>query len=127
VSGELALVLMTAPDAPLAESIGRALVDERLAACATVVPGVVSVYRWEGEARADAEVQVLLKTRRDLLPRLFRRAAELHPYEVPELIATPIVGAAEAYRQWVLDATAQPEDERDGLPRGTRVEDGSER
>jgi len=111
---DLALVLMTAPDAAAGERVGRALVQERLAACATVIPGVVSVYRWEGEVRADAEVQVLLKTRQALVDRLFRRAAELHPYDVPELIAAPLTGVSEAYREWVLDETGQPEDQQGG-------------
>jgi periplasmic divalent cation tolerance protein len=126
---DLALVFMTAPDAEVADRIGRALVRERLAACATVIPGVTSVYRWEGEVRADAEVQVLLKTRRALVDRLFRRAAELHPYEVPELVAAPLAGVSEPYRRWVLDETGQPEDQQGGgaeLPRETRVDDGSE-
>jgi periplasmic divalent cation tolerance protein len=126
---DLALVFMTAPDAEVAERVGRALVRERLAACATVIPGVTSVYRWEGEVRADAEVQVLLKTRRALVDRLFRRAAELHPYEVPELVAAPLAGVSEPYRRWVLDETGQPEDQQGGgaeLPRETRVDDGSE-
>ena len=126
---DLALVFMTAPDAEVAERVGRALVRERLAACATVIPGVTSVYRWEGEVRADAEVQVLLKTRGALVDRLFRRAAELHPYEVPELVAAPLAGVSEPYRRWVLDETGQPEDQQGGgarLPRETRVDDGSE-
>jgi periplasmic divalent cation tolerance protein len=105
---DLALVWMTAPDETAAERIGRALVDERLAACATVIPGVRSVYRWEGEVRVEGEVQVLFKTRRALLGTFFARAAELHPYEVPELVATPLCGVAGAYRAWVLDETGQP-------------------
>ena len=105
---DLALVWMTAPDAETGERIGRALVEERLAACASVIPGVRSVYRWQGEVRVDGEVQVLIKTRRSLLGTLFARAAELHPYEVPELVATPFVGVAGPYREWVLDETGQP-------------------
>ena len=118
---ELALVWMTAPDAGTGERIGRALVEERLAACATVIPGVVSVYRWEGEVRAEGEVQLLLKTRRALLDRLFGRAAELHPYDVPELVATPVEAVAESYRMWVLDET---EHERRGGAELPRVNQG---
>jgi len=123
---ELALVLMTAPDADTGERIGRALVQERLAACASVVPGVLSVYRWEGEVRAEGEVQVLLKTRLSLVERLFGRAAELHPYQVPELIATPLTGVAEPYRKWVLDETEHQQGGGAELPRATRVDDGPE-
>jgi periplasmic divalent cation tolerance protein len=123
---ELALVLMTAPDAATGERIGRALVEERLAACASVVPGVSSVYRWEGEVTVAGEVQVLLKTRGALVERLFGRAAELHPYEVPELIATPLTAVAEPYRKWVLDETEHQQGGGAELPRATRVDDGPE-
>ena len=123
---DLALVLMTAPDAATGERIGRALVQERLAACASVIPGVVSVYLWEGELRTDGEVQVLLKTRRALVDRLFGRAAELHPYEVPELMAAPLAGVSEPYRKWVLEETEHQQGGGAELPRATRVDDGSE-
>lgn len=117
---DLTLVWMTVPDVATGERIGRALVDERLAACANVIPGVVSVYRWEGDVRAEGEAQVLLKTRRALVDRLFGRAAELHPYEVPELVATDLVGVAASYRRWVLDETEHQQGAQ------TRVDDGSE-
>jgi periplasmic divalent cation tolerance protein len=123
---DLALVLMTAPDAATGERIGRALVRERLAACASVIPGVVSVYLWEGELKVDGEVQVLLKTRRALVERLFGRAAELHPYEVPELMAAPLMGVSEPYRKWVLEETEHQQGGGAELPRATRVDDGSE-
>lgn len=123
---DLALVLMTAPDAATGERIGRALVQERLAACASVIPGVVSVYLWEGELKVDGEVQVLLKTRRALVDRLFGRAAELHPYEVPELMAAPLAGVSEPYRKWVLEETEHQQGGGAELPRATRVDDGSE-
>lgn len=124
---DLALVWMTVPDVATGERIGRVLVDERLAACANVIPGVVSVYRWEGEVRTDGEAQVLLKTRRTLVERLFARAAELHPYEVPELVATDLNGVAGSYRKWVLEETEhQPGGEGRSSPAQTRVDDGSE-
>jgi periplasmic divalent cation tolerance protein len=103
----LALVLVTAPDPAVAAALGRTLVEESLAACATVVPGATSIYRWAGEVRMEAEAQVLLKTRRALLPELFRRAAELHPYDVPELLAVP-AEASSAYAGWVREMTAAP-------------------
>jgi periplasmic divalent cation tolerance protein len=103
----LTLVLMTAPDPEVAERLARALVEEALAACATVLPGVSSIYRWQGEVRTDAEAQVLLKTRRALVPELFRRAAELHPYEVPELLAVP-AEASVKYGAWVREMTVPP-------------------
>ena len=103
----LVVVLMTAPDAAVAAEIGRALVHERLAACATVVPGVTSIYRWGDALHTDAEAQVLLKTRRALLPARFTRATQLHPYEVPELVALP-ADATQAYGEWVRGVTSPP-------------------
>jgi periplasmic divalent cation tolerance protein len=103
----LALVLVTAPDAAVAAALGRTLVEESLAACATVIPGVTSIYRWAGAVQVEAEAQVLLKTRRALVPELFRRAAELHPYDVPELLAVPAEASA-AYEGWVREMTAAP-------------------
>lgn len=104
----LVVALSTVPDAQTAERIARALVDERLIACANLVPNLTSVYRWEGEVRADPEVLLLMKTRRALLPALGERLTELHPYDVPELISAPIEHGLPAYCGWVRDETARP-------------------
>lgn len=106
-SEPIALVLMTAPDPAVAGQVGRALVEEGLAACATVIPSVTSIYRWEGEVQVEPEAQVLLKTRRALVAELVRRAGELHPYEVPELIALD-AEASTAYGRWVQEVTTPP-------------------
>ncbi len=100
------LVLTTAPDAETAEGIAAALVEERLIACANLVPGVTSVYRWQGAVQREAELLVVMKTRRALVPELFRRAAELHPYTVPELVVLAPQAVAEAYGRWVAGETA---------------------
>ena len=97
----VATVLMTAPEAGVAETIVRALVEERLAACGNIVPGAVSVYRWEGEVHRDEEAVAILKTTRAALPELLERATELHPYDVPELIAHEVVAGTAAYLAWV--------------------------
>lgn len=94
-------VLMTAPGMDVAEGVVRTLVEERLAACGNIVPGAVSVYRWEGELHRDEEAVAILKTTREVLPRLLERAAELHPYDVPELIAHEVVDGTEDYLEWV--------------------------
>lgn len=106
----LSVVLMTVPDGQTGERIARALVEERLVACANLVPGVTSVYRWEGEVHTDAEHLVVMKTRRALLERLFARAAELHPYSVPELIAVDVQAGSRVYCRWVCDETVGAED-----------------
>ena len=94
-------VLMTAPGADEAEALVRRLVGERLAACGNIVPGAVSVYRWEGSVQRDAEAVVVLKTTRRLVPDLLRRAEELHPYDVPELLVHEVATGSEAYLDWV--------------------------
>ncbi|MCP3984920.1 MAG: divalent-cation tolerance protein CutA [bacterium] len=98
---DVRLVLVTAPDGEVAAGLGRVLVEERLAACVNVVPGLRSIYRWEGEIQDDAEVLLMVKTRADHLDRLTLRVQELHPHDVPEVLALPAVGGSEAYLGWV--------------------------
>lgn len=100
------LCLATAPDRPVAERIARALVDERLAACVNILPGITSVYRWEGAVEAGDEVLLLAKTMPGRLEALVARVAQLHPFEVPEVIALDIRGGLPAYLQWIAAETA---------------------
>ena len=99
------LVLCTCPERETALRLARALVEERLAACVSLVPGVTSVYRWEGAIQEDAEVQLLIKTRADRVRSLIARIGQLHPYEVPEIIAIPITEGSAAYLRWVETCT----------------------
>ena len=96
---------MTAPDADTARRVARALVDERLIACANLRPGVTSIYRWQGAVEEAAEVLVVMKTRAELVSRVTARAAELHPYEVPEVLALEVDGGLAAYCRWVMEET----------------------
>lgn len=102
---DLVLALSTAADAEQAERIARALVEERLIACANLVPGVTSIYRWEGAVQAEAEVLLVMKTRRALVPRLKERLPQLHSYQVPELVVTQLVDGLDPYCRWVRDST----------------------
>lgn len=95
----------TAPDEGTALRIARALVEEGLIACANLVPGLTSVYRWQGQVRQEPEVLLLIKTRRDNVERLKARLAELHPYEVPELLVSPVEDGLAPYCRWVMDET----------------------
>lgn len=104
-ASELVLALSTAADAGQAEHIARTLVEERLIACANLVPGVTSIYRWEGAVQAGAEVLLVMKTRRSLVPRLKERLPRLHSYEVPELVVTALVDGLDPYCRWVRDST----------------------
>jgi periplasmic divalent cation tolerance protein len=94
------LTLCTAPAAH-AESIARALVDERVAACVNIVPGVVSIYRWKGEVTRDDEVLLVIKTRDDKLATLREAIVRLHPCEVPEIVTLAPSDVNAAYAQWV--------------------------
>jgi periplasmic divalent cation tolerance protein len=97
--------LCTCPDAATAARIAAALVEERLAACVNVLPGVESVYRWEGRVERASEVLLLVKSTRDRLQALTARVVELHPYELPEVVAVDIAGGLPGYLAWIADAT----------------------
>jgi periplasmic divalent cation tolerance protein len=100
------VVFMTAPDRATAERLGDALVRERLAACANVLPGVSSIYWWDGAVQRAEEVLVVLKTRAERVDALMARAHELHPYDVPELLALPVDAGLPAYVEWVARETS---------------------
>jgi periplasmic divalent cation tolerance protein len=99
------VVLVTASSEEEAETIGKAMVEETLAACANIIPSVTSIFRWEGKTEREAECLIILKTRRRLLDHLIERVRDLHSYEVPEVIAVPVVGGSEAYLEWVKQET----------------------
>ena len=107
-AGSCLVAFTTAPSAEAARALVGALVERRLVACGTVVPGATSVYRWQGAVEQQDEVLVVLKTTAARWPELAAALPGLHPYEVPELVAVPVVGGHPAYLQWVGEATAQP-------------------
>lgn len=95
------LVLTTVPSVAVARALVRRLVEARLVACGTVLPESTSLYRWEGAIEDATEVQVLLKTRRDRWDALAAAVRQHHPYDVPELLALPILAGLPAYLDWV--------------------------
>ncbi|MBB1061708.1 divalent-cation tolerance protein CutA [Marilutibacter spongiae] len=99
------LVHCTCPDAESAERIARALVDERLAACVSRLEGLRSTYRWEGRVQTDTEVLLLAKTCADRLDALTARVLELHPHELPELVAVEAHAGHAPYLHWVAQQT----------------------
>jgi periplasmic divalent cation tolerance protein len=109
MSEETLVVLVTAPTMEQAAQLGRTLVEERLAACANLVPGLRSIYRWQDAVQDDAEVLLLIKTTAARFDRLAQRVRELHSYETPEVLALPVVAGSPAYLQW-LTAQVGPED-----------------
>lgn len=103
---ELRVVLATAPDADTGAALARVLVEERLAACVNLLPGVRSIYRWEGQVEDASEVLLLIKTRADRCEALASRVRELHPYDVPEVLELPAVGGSDPYLEWVRTESA---------------------
>lgn len=98
------VVLVTGPSVDEAERIGRALVEERLAACANLIPSISSAYWWKGKIEEATEALLILKTRQDLVERLVTRVRALHSYTVPEVIALPILGGNPDYLRWIDDS-----------------------
>lgn len=101
------ICLSTCPDRDTAGRIARALVDERLAACVNLLPGITSVYRWEGAVETDEEVLLLAKTAPARVQALIARIVELHPYDVPEVVALEAAGGLPAYLEWIASETAR--------------------
>lgn len=98
---ERLVVLMTAGSQEEADRIANALITKMLAACVNVLPGVTSVYRWEGEVQRDQEWLLVAKSKRDVLDDLVQCVQAIHSYDLPEVIALPVVGGSEAYLRWV--------------------------
>lgn len=95
------VALSTAPSPEKAAELAKALVEERLAACVNVLPGVRSFYRWKGELCDDTEALCVIKTRADRVEALRRRLVELHPYEVPELVVLEVTAGHPPYLAWL--------------------------
>ena len=99
------VTLCTVPDRESGEKIARALVEEHLAACVNIVAGVASVYRWKGKVERAEECLLIIKTGVSRFDVLKRRIQELHPYELPEIIALPIIHGSREYLKWITDST----------------------
>ena len=105
---ETLLVLTNLPDADSARQIARQLVEQRLAACVNILPACTSVYRWNDAIESAAEVPLLIKTTLARYPALQAALTELHPYELPEIVAVPLHEGLPAYLAWVDTETAEP-------------------
>ncbi len=101
---DIRLILCTFPDADQARRIGHALVESRLAACVNLIPGVESIYHWQGAVETSVEVLAVFKTTVAAYPALESRLQELHPYEVPEIIALQPEQVAATYARWVSES-----------------------
>jgi periplasmic divalent cation tolerance protein len=108
VDEEFCEVVVTASDAGWLAGVTRTLVEERLAACGHVIGEIRSVYRWDGAIHDEGEARVGLHTRRSLVPAIVARVEQLHPYDVPCVIALPLVGGNPAYLRWIVGETREP-------------------
>ncbi|MGA2058997.1 MAG: divalent-cation tolerance protein CutA [Thermoguttaceae bacterium] len=98
-------VLTTTESRDVAESIGRTLVDQRLAACVQIVGPITSIYRWQGKINTAQEWQCWAKTRSELYGRIEETIRRLHPYQVPEILAMPVTAGSPDYLAWLADET----------------------
>jgi periplasmic divalent cation tolerance protein len=107
------IVLTTAANSEEASRLGRTLVEERLVACATLIPAIESIYRWKGNIESSVESMLLLKTSAGQLAALEARLHELHSYETPEFLVLPVEAGSHAYLEWMhhcLSSHSEPGD-----------------
>jgi len=100
---EVLIVLCTCPDLATAQRLAAGVVERRLAACVNIVPGIRSIYRWQGRVQEGDEVLILVKTTRLAYPELEAWLLEAHPYDVPEVLAVPVQQGSADYLDWVLN------------------------
>lgn len=98
------LAFSTVADEAAANVLARQLLEERLVACVNIVPGVRSMYWWQGQIEESGECLLLMKTTSARWPALKQRLPQIHGYDVPELIATPVTDGLEPYLRWVVSA-----------------------
>lgn len=101
------LVYSTFPAAELAAAAGRELVEARLAACVNIIPGMISIYRWEGRIASDPEVVMIIKTRRSLADAAITAVRSRHPYQTPAILVLPVEGGSAPFLDWILAETAK--------------------
>ncbi len=99
------VILVTAKDEAQANKIAERLVEEKLIACANIVPGVQSIFRWQGKVDRAQEALLVLKSRRRHFPAIVKTVKALHSYDVPEVIALPIVEGNKDYLKWISEST----------------------
>jgi len=102
------LVYATFPSREEAERIGGQLVEDGLAACVNILPGMTSIYIWEGRRQRDEECAMIIKSRRGLAERVVDRVRGMHPYENPALVVLDTAGGAAPFLDWILSQTAEP-------------------
>lgn len=110
----LRVVLCTFPDAESARQIGTSLVEKQLAACVNLIPGVESIYRWQGQIESAPEVLAVFKTTAAAFPAFAAALAALHPYEIPEIVALEPSSVADSYLDWCMRSVTEATPPRPG-------------
>jgi periplasmic divalent cation tolerance protein len=105
MSTPVRVILCTVPSEDVGVQIARQLVDEQLVACVNILPGVRSIYRYQGKVEDDRELLLVMKTSADRLDTLIPRVRALHPYEVCEVLALEVTAGSQLYLDWVLAET----------------------
>jgi len=100
------LIYSTFPSIEAAEKAGAELVEKHLAACVNIIPGMTSIYRWEGACQRDSEIVMIIKTRKGLAESVMASVKCVHPYTTPALLVVPVEGGSGAYIDWLIEATA---------------------
>ena len=99
------IIYITTASVNEAKKIGRALVEEKLAACSNIISPIRSIYSWQGKICDDKEALMVLKTRKRLFKQIVKRVEKLHSYDVPEIIAMPIIEGSSKYLSWLNEET----------------------
>jgi periplasmic divalent cation tolerance protein len=106
---EVVVILVTVPGIEVGTALARSVVESRLATCGNVIPGLTSVYRWNGRVEADSEALILFKTSKAMVWALKEEVVKLHPYEVPEFLVLPVASGHLPYLEWVARETIDPD------------------
>lgn len=99
------VIFITSSSIHEARKIGQTLVEEDLAACCNIVQPIESIFKWQGKLHIEGEVLMIFKTKEDLFGKVEKRVKELHSYEVPEIIAVPIIQGSKSYLEWIAKET----------------------
>lgn len=108
MTDDLTIIYTTCVDEAEARHIATTLLDEKLIACGNLLPGMISLYEWEGQRSEGREIVLLLKTRADLFEAVRQRVLQLHSYDCPCVMAIPVSDVDSAYGQWLLNGTKAP-------------------